>query len=446
MARPVLRVVRPGQVVLLGFAAAILVGTALLWLPVSRAGDQAPDLKTAFFTSTSAVCVTGHVIVDTPTYWSTFGQVVIMLLVQIGGFGIVTAGSLIFLVFGRRLGLRGRLLTQTESAAFGQGDVRRVLTGVAVFTAVVEAATMLLVAGRLWWAYDESPGEALWHGLFHAVSAYNNAGFGLFRGNLVPFASDAWMILPIGAAVVVGGLGYPVFVDLARSRRTPRGLTLHTKLTLVGTAALLAGGALLFAVMEWTNPRTLGPLSVGGKGLAALFMSITPRTAGFNSIDIGRMHDESWLVGDFLMFVGGGTGSTAGGIKVATFVVLLLIVVNEARGGRTAQAFRRTIPAATQRQALSVAFLAINTVTLATLALLILTPYPLGRCLFEVISAFSTVGLSTGITADLGTPGQMVLVALMYLGRVGPLALVLALAQRERERLYALPEEHPLVG
>jgi len=446
VARPRLRTVRPGQIVLLGFAVAILAGTALLLLPIARAGPESPSFTTALFTATSAVCVTGHVVVDTASYWSVFGQVVIMLLVQIGGFGIVTATTLIFTVFGRRLGLRGRLLTQAESQALGGGDVRRVLAGVAIFTLTVEAAVAAVLTLRLHYGYDLALGDAVWRGVFHAVTAYNNAGFALYRDNLMGFVADWLVVVPIGFAVIVGALGYPVFVDLQRRRRGARTLTLHSKITLAGSGALLLVGAVAYAVLEWTNERTLGALPVHARVLESWFMSLTPRTAGFNTLDISALRDESWLVTDVLMFIGGGTGSTAGGIKVATFVVLVMIVMGEARGGRPAEVFQRTIPVPSQRQALSVAFLAINAVVIATLALLVVTPFPLEKCLFEVISAFSTVGLSTGITADLGTAGEMILVALMYVGRVGPLALVLALAQRERERLYALPQEHPLIG
>jgi trk system potassium uptake protein len=441
-----LRNIRPGQIVLLAFAVAILIGTVLLMLPVSRAGEGGAPWVTALFTSTSSVCVTGHVVVDTPTYWSTFGQVVILALVQIGGFGIVAAGSLIVLVVGRRLGLRGRLLTQSESQALSPVDVRRVLAGIGVLTLAVEVVAAAVLTARFHRGYDLPLGDALWRGVFHAVSAYNNAGFALQSDNLVAFATDGWVILTIGLAVIAGGLGYPVFVDLVRRRADTRRWTLHTKITLLGTVLLLAGGWLLFALLEWDNGDTLGEMGAGSRVMNAWFQSVTTRTAGFNAIDISAMRDESWLVADMLMFVGGGSGSTAGGIKVGTLVVLFLIVLGEARGGRTAEIFRRSIPVATQRQALSVAFLGFTSVTVATIALMILTPFPLARCLFEVISAFGTVGLSTGITADLGDPGQLILVALMYLGRIGPLALVVALAVRERERLFTYPEERPLVG
>lgn len=446
MRRPTLRQIRPGQIVLLGFAIAIAIGTLLLSLPVARRGEGHATFMEALFTATSAVCVTGHVVVDTATYWSTFGQVVILLLVQIGGFGIVTAGSLLILVAGRRLGLRGRLLTQSESRAISASDVRRVVAGIALFTLVVEAAIAVVLALRFKGRYGLSIGDAAWNGVFHAVTAYNNAGFALYSDNLMGFASDWLILVPIGLGVIVGGIGYPVILDVRRRRRDTRRYTLHAKLTIVGTLTLLVGGTVGFALIEWSNPATLGPMDGPTKILSAWFQSVTTRTAGFNSISIGDMRDESWLATDMLMFVGGGSGSTAGGIKVATFIVLFLIVLGEARGGRPAEAFRRTIPVSTQRLALAVSFLAINAVTIGTLALMVLTPFPLGRCLLEVISAFSTVGLSTGITPDLGIAGQAVIVALMYLGRVGPLTLVVALAIRERERLFTYPEERPLVG
>ncbi len=431
---------------LLGFAGVILLGTLLLWLPASRTGHDPMAWKAALFTSTSAVCVTGHAIVDTPTYWSLFGQVVIMGLIQVGGFGIVTAASLLLVVARRNLGMRSRMLTRSESQAITAGDVRRVVGSVAVFTLAVEGVIAVVLALRLHFAYAVSPGDAAWRGVFHAISAFNNAGFALYSDNLIGFQSDWLIIMPISLGIIIGGLGHPVFADLARCRTAVRSLTLHTKLTVVGTAALLVGGTVAFLLTEWHNEKTFAPMSIATKVLSAWFQSVTTRTAGFSSVNLGDFHDESWLISDMLMFVGGGSGSTAGGVKVATFLVLVLIVVGEARGRMPPEAFGRRIPVPALRQSLAVAFLAINAITLATLALMVLTPYSLDRCILEVISAFSTVGLSTGITPHLGTPGQLVLVAMMYLGRVGPLALVLALAGRQKQRLYQYPEASPLVG
>lgn len=431
---------------LLGFAGFIGLGMMLLWLPVSRTGDDPMAWKAALFTSTSAVCVTGHAIVDTPTYWTTFGHVVIVGLIQVGGFGIVLAASVLLLLARRSLGLWGRTLTRSESQAVTASDVRRVVVSVALFTLAVEGVIAVALTLRFYFGLGLDLGDAVWRGIFHAISAFNNAGFALYSDNLLGFQSDWFIIVPIGTAIIVGGLGFPIAMDIKRTGGLGPRLSLHSKLTLWGTAVLLVGGTVAFLLTEWTNQKTLAPMDGPTKLLSAWFQSVTTRTAGFNSISIGDMRDESWLISDMLMFVGGGSGSTAGGVKVATFAVLGLIVLGEARGDQPAEAFRRRIPVPLQRQALAVAFLAINAITLATLALMMITPYGFDRLIFECISAFSTVGLSTGITADLGTAGQMILVALMYIGRVGPLALVAALAARQRRRLYQYPEEAPMVG
>lgn len=440
------RELNPGQIVSLAFAGAIAIGTLLLMLPAAQEGPGGASPKVALFTATSAICVTGHVIETTATYWSPFGQFLIMLMIQLGGFGIMTAASVIFLIAGRRLGLRGRLIAQQETRTADLSSLRSLLGGIALFTAISEIIVAVVLGVRFWWTYDASPGEAAWRGIFHSVSAFNNAGFSLFSANLVDFASDWWISGFIGLAVIVGGLGFPVWLDLRRRGFTPARWSLHTKLTLTVTGVLLVVGGVAFAALEWTNEKTLGALDTPGRILAAMFMSLTPRTAGFNSIRIEDMREESWLVTDMLMFVGGGSASTAGGVKVATFAVLFLIVLSEARGGSQAEAFGRRIPSSALRQSLSVAFLAINAIVLSTLALLTLTEFSLSQCLYETISAFSTVGLSTGITAKLDTASQMILVALMYLGRVGPLTLAIALAVREQQRLYEYPEERPLIG
>lgn len=431
--------------VLLGFALAIAVGTLLLWLPAARA-EEGHALRIAFFTATSAVCVTGHSVVDTPQHWTTFGQVVILVLMQVGGFGIVAAGSIVFLVAGRRLGLRGRLMTQTESHAIAAPDVGRVLGGVVTFTLAVEAVVAVLVTARLWLGEGDPLGRAAWRGLFHAVSAFNQGGFTLYDDGLARFASD-WAVLgPLGLAALLGGVGYPVVADLRRRWRRPATLTLYTKLTLVGSGILLVGGTLAYMALEWTNDRTLGGLGTSGRVASSLFLSVSSRSAGLTTFDVGAMRDESWLVTDMLMFVGGGSGSTAGGVKIATFLVLFLIVIGEGRGGRSAEAFGRAVAPSAQRQALTVTFVAFNVIAVGTLAMMAMTSYPLARSLFEVVSAFSTTGLSTGITPQLPLGAQALLAALMFLGRVGPLILVVALAARERDRMFTYPEERPLIG
>jgi trk system potassium uptake protein TrkH len=441
--RPLFR--HPGQIVVTAFAAAIAIGTLLLMLPVSRRGPGSAEFVDALFTSTSAVCVTGLVTVDTPTHWTPFGQVVILLLFQLGGFGIMTFASLLGLLLARRLGLSARLTAAAETKTLGLGDVRQVLLGVARVTIAVEAVTWLLLSVRLVVGYDESPGRAAYLGLFHAVSAFNNAGFALYSDSLMGFVTDPWITVPIAVAVILGGLGFPVILELRR-HLGPRLWSLHTKLTLSMTVVLLLAGSVFTALSEWSNPETLGELHTPGKALAAFFHSTMSRTAGFNSLDVGAMNEGTWLGTIILMFIGGGSAGTAGGIKVTTFVLLFLVIWAEVRGERHVNAFGFRIDPRVQRQALSVALLSVAAVVAGTLLLVELSKLPLGEVWFEVTSAFGTVGLSTGITADLPRAGQLILVGLMFLGRLGPVTLVSALALRERSTRYTYPEGRPIIG
>ena len=436
----------PPAMVVLGFAGAVMVSTVLLALPVSRPGPKGAGLLDALFTATSAVCVTGLITVDTPVYWSGFGEAVIAASIQVGGFGIMTLATLLGLLVSRRLGLRTRLTAAAESKSLGVGDVRRVLVGVARTSLLFEAAGAAVMTVRFATAYDEPVGRALWLGVFHAVSAFNNAGFSLFSDNLIGFATDPFISLTICVLVIAGGLGFPVLFELRRAWRTPRRWTLHTKIVTAMTALLVPFGTLMFLALEWTNPRTLGPLSVAGKALAGFFQGVQPRTAGFNSVDVAGLNEETLLGSDVLMFIGGGSGGTAGGIKVTTFAVLLFVIVTEVRGDDSVTAFGRRVPREAQRQALSVALLGIAVVVGATALMLLLTPFALDAVLYEVVSAFATVGLSTGITAQVGVPGQLLLVVLMFLGRLGPITLASALALRSRPKLYEVPYERPLIG
>jgi potassium uptake TrkH family protein len=432
--------------VVIGFAVGVLVGTALLALPVARTGPGGATLLEALFTATSAVCVTGLAVVDTPTYWSGFGQVVILLLVQVGGFGIMTLASLLGLLISRRLGLGSRLLAAAETKTVGLGDVRTVLLGVARISLVVEATTALFLSARFAVTYGEPLPRSLWLGVFHAVSAFNNAGFALFSDNLIGFADDPWICLPIAAAVIIGGLGFPVILEVMRHRQVRR-WSVHTKLTLLMTVVLLVTGTLFMTAAEWSNPGTLGTLDAPGKLLAGFFQAVMPRTAGFNSVDPGEMNTGTLLGTDVLMFIGGGSAGTAGGIKVGTFAVLLLAIVAELRGDPDAELFDRRLSPAAIRQALSVALLSVAAVVIPTLVIAMTsTTLTLDQILYEVVSAFATVGLSTGITADLVAPHQLILVALMFAGRLGPVTLASALVLREHRRLYRRPEGRPLIG
>ena len=358
----------------------------------------------------------------------------------------MTLASLLALLVARRLGLRTRLIAQAETAAPELQDVRRLVIGVVILSLLFEALAASVLTLRFWASYDMSFGSALWHGVFHAISAFNNAGFALWSDNLVQFVSDGWITLTIALAILAGGLGFPVWIELRRRILSPRFWSLHTKLTLVMTFALVGLGFGAVAMFEWSNPETLGPLDMAGKLLASFFQGVTPRTAGFNSIDYGAAEQETLFVTDLLMFIGGGSASTAGGIKVTTFALLFLMVWSEARGDPHVTAFGRQVPAHAQRQAFSIAFIATAAVFAGTLALLALSDHPFREVLFEAVSAFGTVGLSTGITADWGELGRLVLIALMFLGRTGPYTLAVALALRERKRLYRFPEERPIIG
>lgn len=436
----------PTRVVALAFLIAIVIGTLLLILPVSSADATSAPLLIALFTSVSAVCVTGLVVVDTGTYWSVFGQAVIMMLFQIGGFGMMTAATLLGLMVNRSLRLRTRLITQVETHSLGLGDVSNVARLVLFVTLLGESVIAAVLALRLYFGYGLGFEEALWSGVFHAVSAFNNAGFSIHEDSLVRYASDVWMLLPVMVAIVLGGIGFPVLHDLRAKWHDPRHWSLHTKLTLTGTIALLLGGFLLLLLFEWDNEATLGGMSVSDKLLAASFASVSARTAGFNSIDIGSMTHESWALQYFLMFVGGGSAGTAGGVKVGTVAILALLVIAEIRGQSDSEVFGRRVSGAAQRQAITVLVLGSAMVVLGTLVLSRGTDFATDRIIFEVISAFGTVGLSTGITAELPPSGQLMLIFLMYAGRVGIITLAASLAIGERRMPYRYPEEHPIVG
>lgn len=440
------RLRHPAQTVAAAFAVGILVGTVLLALPAARAGPEAAPLQVATFTATSAVCVTGLVVTDTATYWSTFGQVVILVLIQAGGLGFMVLASLLALALSRRLGLGQRLLAQTEINVNRLGELRRVLLAVAAFSLAFELLAAVVLTGRLWLSYGEPFGRAAWLGVFHSVSAFNNAGFALYSDNLVGFVDDGWVSLTVTLAVIAGGLGFPVLIELVRAPARPARWSLHTKVTLAMTWVLLAAGTLAMLGLEWSNPRTFGPLDLPGKLLAGFFHGAGPRTAGFNSVDYGAMGETSWLVTDILMFIGAGSAGTSGGIRVTTFAVLVLMVAAEARGLTTVNAFGRRIPGTAQRQALAVALIGLAAVVLATMAITAQSGLPLSRTLFESFSAFGTVGLTTGITAELPTASQNLLILLMFLGRTGPITLATAFALRDREPRYRYPEERPIIG
>ncbi|BCB81268.1 potassium transporter TrkG [Phytohabitans flavus] len=438
----------PARIVPLAFLGVIAVGTVLLMLPISRRGPGTPSFMTALFTSTSAICTTGLSPVDAATYWSDFGHAMIALLTQVGGYGIATMATLLGLLVSQRLGLRSRLMARAEtSAGLALGEVRAVLVLAAVVMFASEAVIAAIVAGRLWLTYDVPLGRALWEGAFNAIQAFNNSGFSLRSDGLFGFVGDWWICVPLTLGVIVGGLGVPVLYEIGRELRRPSAWSTHTRLTVWGSVVLLVVGFATVLGFEWANPGTLGPLGVAEKILASFVQGTIPRSGGYNTVDYGAMHADTTAMIIGLMFVGGGSASTAGGIKVTTFFLLAYVIWSEVRGERDVVVGRRRIAESTQRQATTVALLGLATAAGGTLALLALTTgVPLDRALFEAMSAFSTAGITVGLTAELTGPGQLALIVLMYVGRVGPIAVAAALALNTRGRLYRYPEERPIVG
>jgi len=436
----------PARVVAGLFVAGIAAATLVLVLPISGAGGDSVGFRTALFTATSAICVTGLSINDIATEWSTFGEVSIMVAVQLGGFGITALASLLALFVSRRLGLATRLVAQTETNTLDLGDVRRVLIGVGAVTVLIEGVLAVVLALRWWLSYGESLGYSAYLGVFHSIMAFNHAGFSLYSDSLIGFATDPLIVVPIAVGIILGSLGFPVLFELRRELRTPKRWSVHLKLMVMGTVLLIVGGMVALTISEWSNPRTIGDLDVGAKLLNGLFASVTPRSGGFNTFDYSQANDTTRFITDVLMFIGGGPASTAGGIKVTTFLLLFFAILSEARGDQDVDAFGRRVPTASIRQAISVALLGVAVVTTGTLTLMALTDLDLDFALFEVTSAFATAGLSTGVLPDLPPAAHYFMAGLMFVGRLGTVTLASALALRESRRLYRLPEERPIVG
>ncbi len=454
----------PARFALLVFTALILLWTALLSLPISSSSGKITHLADAVFTAVSAICVTGLSTVDMATHWSLFGEIVILAGLQIGGIGVLTLASLLGLTVTRRLGLRTRLLaaadtnparTQkgtSESQAVGLGDIGGLLQAVALSLLVIEAALTLLITPRLM-----SEGLDFWHSLWHAfylaASAFTNTGFFPLPGGLEPFAADPYMLSVLAIGVFLGSIGFPVIFALYRAvaGRRPgvaahKRLGLHAKLTLATTIAFVILGWIAIAGLEADNPATFGSQGFWQTIMSSGYMSVMTRSGGLGIVDPVDMNGSTMLVMDMLMFVGGGSASTAGGIKVTTIAVLFLAAYAEARGYQDMQAFDRRIPVEVLRLAVSIVIWGATIVAVATVTLLQMTKLPLDRVLFEVVSAFGTCGLSAGVAEILPDAGKYVLAATMWAGRVGTVTLAAAVAATSRRRMFRLPEERPIVG
>jgi trk system potassium uptake protein len=444
----------PTQIVVLAFGTAVLVGTTVLMLPISTAAGNQTDLVTALFTAVSAVCITGLTVVDTGTHWSAFGQTAIMMMIQLGGLGIVSFATILGLLVSGRISLRDRLNTLSEAKIVGADNLPQLLRAILLVYFGFEAILAAWLTQRLHFEYGYSFGDALWYGVFHAISSFNNGGFSLFSDYMIGFNTDFFFIAPVMLAVVVGGLGFPVLIELherlwklnRESSGRLRRFSLHTKITLGATAFLLIAGSLFIGALEWNNPNTIGGLSGWDKIWNTIFAAVMPRSGGLNSVDISQMDPATWMGIDLLMFIGGGSASTAGGIKVTTMAVLFFIIYTEIRGETAVNVGNRRLPRSIQRQALTLVALSTMAILFSTLFLAATTDFTLDQLLFEVISATATVGLSTGITADLPDFAKIWLSVLMFIGRLGPVVVASALALRVTRRHYELPKERPLIG
>lgn len=437
----------PARVLVFGFALVILLGAFLLTLPIATVDGQGLRFLNAYFTSTSAVCVTGLVVVDTGTTFTVFGQVVILTLIQIGGLGFMTFATLFAIILGRRVTLRERLLLQEALNQVSLEGVVRLAKYVIQVTLFIEAIGAVILAIR--WSFDMSWGKALYFGIFHAVSAFNNAGFDLFGGfnSLTRYVGDPVVNLTIMLLIIIGGLGFTVLSDLYSHKG--KKMMLHTKMVLSVTGVLILAGALLVFVLEFTNPKTLGSLDPMAKILASFFQSVTPRTAGYNTLNIGDLRSTTLLIMIVLMFIGASPGSTGGGIKTTTFASVALYVRCVFKGENSVTFKERSIPKDVIQKAVAVIFLAMILVLTVTGILTITEKTDFLTLLFEVTSAFGTVGLTMGLTPQLSAIGKIAIIFTMFSGRVGPLTLVFALSQRRnglQQNHIKYPDEKIIIG
>ena len=454
------RKIHPTRQIALAFTLVTLIGSALLVTPWANKQGNSLDFLDALFTAVSAVTVTGLTTVDTETNWTMFGHVVIAGLMQIGAFGIVGFGALVVFLIEGRLSLKGKLTATNEYSTGTAPDVRTLLRRIAQFMLGFQAVLFVILFIRFVGEYGYSFNKALGHGLFHAIASFNNAGFALYSDSMMRFAQDPWVIIPIFVTVYLASLGFPVLneildrlKDKIRRLRQPGSAsvlpvqwTLNSRIVILASFVLMVLGAIYIGFLEWNNPRTLGALSWPNKIWDSIFASVMPRTAGFNALDISQMNPATWLGINFLMFIGGASASTAGGIKVGTFVVLLFVVYTEIRGETAVNIGNRRLPRSMQRQALAIVSLTSMVIVGSVILLRLTTPFDLDQILFEVFSAVGTVGLSTGITADLPPHAKFLLSLLMLFGRLGPIVVATSLALRKVKRHYELPKERPLIG
>ena len=440
--------VSPARVIIFGFLALILLGTALLMLPVSTRERVGASFFDALFTATSATCVTGLVVHDTATYWSGFGQAVILFLIQVGGMGVVTMAVAIFIFSGKRIGLKQRWVMQESISAPQVGGIVRQTRVILKTAFAIEGVGALILAVHF--CPEFGPGRGLWYAVFHSISAFCNAGFDLM-GTQAPFSSltgytgDIAVNATVMLLIVVGGLGFLTWQDVSAHRFRFKEYRLQSKLILVTTAGLLLFGFLFFLLYEFRLPQW-DNLPPSEKFLAAMFQSVTPRTAGFNTVDLARMSEPSKLLTILLMLTGGSPGSTAGGFKTTTFAVLMLSAIAVFRKRPSAQCFGRRVQDGVLQSACAIFLLYLLLFLAGGIVICCIDQVPLMDALFEAASAIGTVGLSLGSTARFSLPCRMILVFLMYFGRVGGLTMIYAFTAGSRAISSQFPQEQVTVG
>ncbi|WP_245237705.1 TrkH family potassium uptake protein [Paenibacillus ihuae] len=435
----------PPQILVLGFATAILIGTLLLMLPYSSASGHSLIFIDALFTATSATCVTGLVVVDTGTYFSVFGQIVILVLIQVGGLGFMTMATLFALLLKRKISLRDRLILQEAMNQSSMEGIVRLIRKVLVYSLAIEAGGAVLLTLR--WAADMDFGRALYFGIFHAVSMFNNAGFDIFGDfrSLTGYAGDPVVNIVVMFLIISGGIGFIVMADLIDYRKSRR-LMLHSKVVLSMTAALILIGTVVVFIFEFSNPNTFGQLNFGGKIWAAFFQSVTPRTAGANTVDIAGLRQATQFFIVILMFIGASPGSTGGGIKTTTFTLMIGAVISMLRGREDIVLFRYRLAQERVFKALTITLLALLLIVAVSMVLSTTEGRPFLMILFETTSAFATVGLSMGLTPELSETGRILICLTMFAGRLGLLTLAYALGPKQGKALYKYPEGKMIIG
>ncbi|MGH4139416.1 TrkH family potassium uptake protein [Clostridium sp.] len=439
----------PVQVLALGFAILIIIGAILLSLPIASQSGKITPFIDCIFTSTSAVCVTGLVTVDTGTYWTYFGKTVIMLLIETGGLGFMSVATLVFFFLGKRITLKERLVMQEAMNVNSLQGLVKMVKYVLIFTFSVEAVGAVLLSTQFIPQFGIAKG--IYYSVFHAVSAFCNAGFDLMGDfkSITAYANNSVVILTIASLVAIGGLGFYVWVEIYNSKGNKR-LSVHSRVIIYTTIVLIFGGAILMFLFEMNNPYTMKGMSIKGKVLSSIFASVTPRTAGFNSIPVDKMTPAGNFLTIILMFIGGSPGSTAGGIKTATVVVIFMTVVSMVRGRDDTEIFQMRINKETVYKSLVIFILGLALVIAVTMILSITEQggVPFEYFLYEATSAFATVGLTLGLTAKLTFLGKIIISITMYAGRVGPFTIILALAKRRNSRSGTIkyPEGKILIG